>query len=32
MFYTVPTIWSVRTNDWLLEHGAQLRLLDESAA
>ena len=32
MFYTVPTIWSVRTNDWLLEHGAQLRLLEESAA
>ena len=29
-FYTVPTIWSERTNEWLTEHGIELKTLAES--
>ena len=29
-FYTVPTIWSERTNAWLAEHGIELKTIAET--
>ncbi len=29
-FYTVPTVYSERTNAWLLDHGVELKTLAET--
>lgn len=31
-FYTVPTVYSERTNEWLLAHGVELNTLAETAS